>query len=120
MNESVQPLIGLLGRKLAWLPHILAVIGAARLFCKWFSAQLQDRLTRLMAEAVADDDQAEERDWEVVLRARWYRIAHFTLDLVLSIKLPVLADFLRLKAQGKSPQNQNPMPVGPGKTTPNP
>src|SRR5271157_3031425 len=61
MNEWLQPMARLLASKFAWLTHALVAIGAARIVCKPFSAQLQGRLTRMMANAVAHDDPAERR-----------------------------------------------------------
>lgn len=103
MNE-LQPVMDLIPHKL--LVVIFAVVAISRFANKWWSAPLQAKLTRMMVEAATSPDAEQERDWETVLRWRPYRILNFTLDLFLSVKLPVLADFLRAKAQGQ--QNNNP------------
>lgn len=103
MNQ-VQPLIDLLSARYGWLPAVMGWMSASRLAMKFFSTQLQAKLTELMAEAASDKDEANDRDWEAVLGARWYRVAAFTLDLVLSVKLPSISDFR--KAKGPSNNNQ--------------
>jgi hypothetical protein len=100
MNDQIQPLLNLLTGKLGWLPTVVTWIGAARLAMKFFSAKLQAKLTARMVAAVTGPDPEEERDWETVLGKRWYRLVNFAVDLAFSVKLPTLADFLRLKSQG--------------------
>lgn len=94
-----QDLLNLLTHRLVWLP---VVMGVARLIMKWFSGPLQARLAARMAQAATGGDQAEQHDWEEVLSTRGYRVLSFTLDLLFSIKLPTLWDFLREKTQGTS------------------
>jgi len=91
MND-LQPILAALSHKFLWLP---VVIGVARLLMKWFSGPLQQKLMARMVAAATGPDAEEERDWEAILGMRWYRVLNFSLDLVLSIKLPTLADFLR-------------------------
>lgn len=83
----------------AWVLPAVILIGSARLVLKPFNARLQGKLTELMLEAAASADPSAQRDWEWVLHQRWYRILNFSLDLALSLKLPVLADFLRANAR---------------------
>ncbi|MDE2099096.1 MAG: hypothetical protein KGL39_17715 [Patescibacteria group bacterium] len=98
MTDPIQALFGTLEHRFPWL---LLAIGAARLVMKWFNGPLQARLTARMVAAATGPDSAETRDWALVLSARGYRVLAFALDLLFSVKLPTLADFLRLRAAGK-------------------
>jgi hypothetical protein len=105
MNE-LQPLLDLAAK--LHIPQLTMWMGIVRLFFKWVSGPAQSKLTEWMAAAVTGPDVEEEHYWEKILAASWYRVLSFALDLVLSVKVPTLADLLRLKAQ-KGPQDQGPL-----------
>jgi hypothetical protein len=84
------------------IPDLALLMGCVRLLMKWVSGPAQQRATAWMAAAATGPDAQEERDWETILGKRWYRVTAFALDLVLSIKLPTLADFLKLKNPTKA------------------
>ncbi|HSM84599.1 MAG TPA: hypothetical protein VLT16_00550 [Candidatus Limnocylindrales bacterium] len=96
MNE-VKPLFDFIRAHAPWLFTLMTLMGCVRLVLKPFNARLQAKLTELMVTAANSPDTELRKDWETVLHQRWYRILTFTLDLVLSLKLPVLADFLRVQ-----------------------
>lgn len=50
-----------------------------------------------MAEAAQSADEQDDRDFDGMLQARWYRLTQFVLDLVFSFKLPTHSDFLKAK-----------------------
>ena len=97
--SELQPLIDLVKAHAPWVLTMLTMIGGARMVLKPFNKMLQDKLTAMMAAAAVSPDAEERNDWESVLHNRWYRILTFCLDLVCSVKLPVLADFLRLQTR---------------------
>jgi hypothetical protein len=99
MNEAVTPLVNLLSAKFGWMPAVIGWVGALRFFLKFFNGKLQAFLTQRMAEAAASQDAEDDRDFEGLLSARWYRLTNFIVDLVFSVKLPTHADFIKLKNQ---------------------
>lgn len=96
--SELQPILDLVGHKLPWL---MTFVGGARLLMKWVSGPVQTKLTARMAAAATSPDEQEERDWEAVLSARWYRGMSFAVDLVLSVKLPTLGELLKQKAESR-------------------
>ena len=94
---SIQPIVDLLSGHYPWLITVLAFIGAVRVPLKFFSAGIQARMTARMAAAAASQDPDDDRDWDALLDARFYRLTAFLLDLLFSFKLPMHADFIRLK-----------------------
>lgn len=102
MNE-LAPFINLLSGKFGWLPTICGYMVALRVPLKFFSSRIQANLTRRMADVVASQDEEDDRDFDALLSARWYRVLNFVLDLVFSFKLPTHADFVRLVQQQKNP-----------------
>lgn len=96
MNESLQPLYSLLTGKFGWLPTAMGWLAASRVAFKAFSAAIQARLTAKLA-AIAESNDTDEIGWiEGMLSNRGYKIAAFTIDLALSLKLPSLADFQKV------------------------
>ncbi len=102
MNGEIEPLINLLTAKYGWVSAMIGWMGAARLAFKFFSGRLQGRLTGLMVEAASGPDEDERQDWQRVLRSHWYRGMRFGLDLVASVKLPGLEEFLRARGMADS------------------
>jgi len=100
--SELQPLLDLLSGKFGWLATVVTWVGAIRLAVKPFNSRVQAKLTAAMAEAAASPDVEDDRMFEGLLGARWYRLLHFGLDLGTSIKLPTLTEFLRLKNQQTS------------------
>ena len=96
---ELQPLLNLLGGKFGWLPAVCGYITAFRVPLKFFSASIQKNLTTRMAAAATSADTEDRQDFDALLRARWYRVLNFTLDLVFSFKLPTHADFVLLSNQ---------------------
>lgn len=103
MNE-LQPLLDLLTGKFGWLPTVLGYMAAIRVPLKFVSARIQKNLTERMAAAAASQDPDDDRDFDALLRSRWYRITSFLLDLVFSFKLPTHADFFRLQSGSAASQ----------------
>src|SRR3954462_15764168 len=102
MGTELQSLWQLLCGKYGWSPAILSYIGLFRTGLKFFSARIQTNLTaRMVAAAQSYPDGAideDARDFDELLKAKWYRMTNFILDLVFSFKLPTHADFLKAKA----------------------
>jgi hypothetical protein len=99
MNEALEPLVKLLGGRFGWMPTALGWMSAARLAMKFFNLRLQGWLTARMVEAVRSADAQEGNDLEALLRARWYRRLSFAVDLLFSVKLPAVGDYLRLVSE---------------------
>lgn len=101
--NSIPQILTVLARKWTWLPMVM---GLARLGCKFWNAILQAKLTAMMVAAATGPDQKEIFIWENVLGWTPYRVVAFGLDLVLSVKLPTLTDFLHARDQALTEGHQ--------------
>lgn len=86
--EHLQPLLDLLTARHGWLPAALGWMSALRLACKPISIWLQGALTELFAFVQATNESEDDEFVDAMLRARWYRVLAFLLDLLASVKLP--------------------------------
>jgi hypothetical protein len=98
---ELQSLWQLLCGKFGWSPAVLTWIGAFRTVLKFFSARIQTNLTAIMVRIAQSADQEDDRDFDALLQARWYRVTQFVLDLVFSFKLPTHSDFVKEKQSMK-------------------
>jgi hypothetical protein len=104
MGTELQSLIQLLSGKFGWLPTVLTWMGTIRTVLKPFSSRVQSNLTARMVAAAQSADAEDATDFDSLLRARWYRVTTFVLDLMFSFKLPTHADFLKLQITNQTPQ----------------
>jgi hypothetical protein len=94
MNSQIQPLLDLLSGHAGWLPQALVWIGALRLALRFFNERLLAWLTVKLAAAAQCPGGDADTVWHRVLGSKSYRVFAFTIDLLFSIKLPSLADYL--------------------------
>lgn len=87
MNDFA-PLLDLLSGKLGWLPTVLLWIGALRLPMKFLQSWLQNVLTAFVARIVASPQTDDDAQLRRLFDSLGYRMLVFSLDAILSLKLP--------------------------------
>lgn len=74
------------------LPHFLAAlaafVGTVRLFAKFIQTPLQNFLTAAIARVNDSPEKDDDQLLHNLFAAPWYRLLAFTLDYLLSLKLP--------------------------------
>lgn len=84
---ELQPLLDTLAAKHGWIAGTLVWIGALRVVCKWFSARLQTAIENRLALVLQSPERIDRA--KQILNSRWYGALAFTLDLLISVKLPL-------------------------------
>ncbi len=76
----------------ASLPHFFAAlaafVGTVRLFAKFIQSPLQNFLTAAIARVNDSPEKDDDQLLHNLFAAPWYRLLVFTLDYLLSLKLP--------------------------------
>lgn len=92
------PLLDLLGGHAGRVVQIVTLIGSLRVVFKLFSGRIQEFFERALARVVETSDTEDDHIAEIILRSWLYRLFAFLVDMLTSLKLPLV---LPVNARGE-------------------